>query len=98
MTANSEPYRQARNLVKGSIVIARVKVDDRIVERPAIVVRVWGPDMVNLRTFLDGSNDVHDVGAYNWQYSWLTSAHHSLTPEPNTWCWVDEQDMTGQGA
>lgn len=87
----TETYKQARNLVKGRTVIARVTARGRIVERPAVVVRVWNtdPGCVNLAVMLDGPND---DGASNWS----TSALHSVEKKPNTWCWVDEQDATAQ--
>ncbi len=52
--------------------------------RPAIIVRVW-PDghgaenTVQLRVFLDGSND---AGA---ESDWATSVHEGT--EPGTWQW-----------
>lgn len=47
--------------------------------RPAVVVREWTPDRVNLQVFLDGTSDGDDgVGM-----RWATSIHrqdHSLQP------------------
>ena len=85
----SETFKQSRSLTKGRIVIARVLVRGRLVERPAVVVRVWSDEMINARVLLDGAND---TGASDW----TTSAHHSIAPAPNTWCWADEQDMSAQ--
>ncbi len=43
----------------GRIVLYRVGTDDQglPVYRPAIIVKVWSPTLVNLQVFLDGTND-----------------------------------------
>ncbi len=58
--------------------------------RPAIVVRVWSPEMVNLRVFLDGTNDRDVAGACNAD-GWATSVHYHEYAvgnyAPGTWFW-----------
>lgn len=61
--------------------------------RPAIIVRVWNDDMVQLQVFTDGTNDgpEYATGIY-----WATSVHRSENKEPRTWDWMPFQK--GQAA
>ncbi|SFK73580.1 hypothetical protein [Streptomyces pini] len=43
---------------------------------PAVIVRVWDDNSVNLRVWLDGTDDL-----------WAPSRHHGTTDEPGTWAW-----------
>jgi hypothetical protein len=58
--------------------------------RPAIIVRVWGDEMVNLRVFFDGSND---AGEESYGTEWRTSVHYAEPVdgatefETHTWFW-----------
>lgn len=57
--------------------------------RPAIVVRVWNPEMINAQMFTDGLNDHMD---YAGGIAWKTSLHYEKPiagqpPTPNTWHW-----------
>lgn len=77
--------------------------------RAAIVVRVWSDECVNLRVFLDGSNDyAHEhLPHYNTVLSgdlWVTSANHAggEKHEFGTWHWPEyvpakESDPKGEG-
>lgn len=64
--------------------------------RPAIIVRVWENNVVNLQVFLDSNNDHQGNGK---DVIWRTSVHqdeggiskdvggevHEVAPKPNTW-------------
>jgi hypothetical protein len=63
----------------GRIVIFNVPEDIRpkvnhAEQLPAIIVRVWSEDMVNLKVITDGINDI-----------WITSVHKG--DEVNQWNW-----------
>lgn len=46
----------------GRIIHVRIGGDDKAPElRPAVVVRVWGPECVNAMMFLDGRNDERHI-------------------------------------
>jgi hypothetical protein len=52
--------------------------------RPAIIVRVWSDEMVNLQVFTDGQNDDAD------DVEWVTSAHQDTSgQELRTWHWPE---------
>jgi len=54
--------------------------------RPAIIVRVWGAEMVQLQVFTDGSNDLQS-GA---NVMWCTSVHQDETTKASgTWHWPE---------
>jgi hypothetical protein len=71
--------------------------------RPAIVIRLWGPDQgypqgpVNLQVFIDGSNDnrQHEgqflvpEAASGVAAIWRTSVHEADGPEPGCWHWPE---------
>lgn len=53
---------------------------------PAIVVRVWGPECVNLQVWLDGNDSL-----------WKTSATQASSPdvnEPGCWDWPPRDDFS----
>lgn len=56
--------------------------------RPAIVVRVWNVELINVQMFTDGLNDHMD---YAGGIVWMTSLHYakpvSGQPQPQTWHW-----------
>jgi hypothetical protein len=56
--------------------------------RPAIVVRVWNPEIINVQVFTDGLNDHQD---YASGMVWMTSLHYARPvagqPTPQTWHW-----------
>jgi len=54
--------------------------------RPAIVVRAWNDDMVQLQVFTDASNDGAQGGG---GVVWQTSVHYSETHEPRSWHWPE---------
>lgn len=54
--------------------------------RPAIVVKVWSGNYVNLVVFMDGTNDGPE---YSGCIRWATSIEHSAEPKPNTWHWIE---------
>lgn len=60
--------------------------------RPAIIVKVWNhtTGYVNLKVFLDGSND-DPAGRTqpHWQ-EWQTSVLYSEEPQPRTWHWIEK--------
>lgn len=49
--------------------------------RPAMIIRVWGPEMVNAKIFLDGPNN--DAGVADHGYS-ISYSEEKL---PGTWHW-----------
>lgn len=54
--------------------------------RPAIIVRVWNDDCVQLQVFTDGTNDRAD-GA---NVIWVTSVNHDQDQKaPRTWHWIE---------
>lgn len=60
--------------------------------RPAIIVRVWNDEMINVQLFTDGFNDHQDLAG---GIAWLTSLHYikpvpGLQTPPNTWHWPNE--------
>ncbi len=64
--------------------------------RPAIVVRTWGGDCVQLQVFLDGTNDLTPAenGGISREIAerglmWATSVPYSEQPQPRTWHWPE---------
>jgi len=63
--------------------------------RPAIIVRVWTDEVVNLSVFYDGTNDGYDVrgreelSGLDSLSEWATSVHYdgSEKPAARTWHW-----------
>lgn len=68
--------------------------------RPAIVVRVWSDTCINLRAFLDGTNDSQAIKVQRDGYSldvcapdgWATSVVYQepiegVASQPSTWHW-----------
>lgn len=70
--------------------------------RPAIVVRVWSASCVNVRVFLDGSNDaggpltIKTAEGHSYdvcdESGWATSVNYDegvdgAAPPPRTWHW-----------
>lgn len=54
--------------------------------RPAIIVRVWSPEMVQLQVFTDGFNDIETGDPVIWE----TSIHNDETEKkPGTWHWCE---------
>lgn len=65
--------------------------------RPAIIVRVWSDEMVQLQVFTDGSNDgAENAGGIVWK----TSVHFNQPPDATspvasgTWHWMPFQLAT----
>ena len=56
--------------------------------RPAIIVKIWNPDMLQLQVFTDGSNDgdVYKSGVF-----WATSVYYADPSEKkfHTWHWPE---------
>jgi len=66
--------------------------DGNVVERPAVVVRVWNKDTgaVNLQVFLDGGNDAGEFinGEQCRQgLAWKTSVTRTDAPAVGSWWW-----------
>lgn len=63
-------------------VLTRFDADAEPIIRPALVVRVWGPSMIQLQVFYDGTNDNADrkvdyaTGDWRAHYEWVTSVHY----------------------
>ena len=85
-------YKQPRNLVKGRIVIywgIPRNPGEPIGERPAIVLRiphevvVPDPPVADLQPFF-----------LNDPATPVLAVPYSQEKLPNTWCWVDEQDLS----
>ena len=60
--------------------------------RPAIVVRVWSNECVQLQVFLDGTNDASsDVPrtALDAGIMWATSVPYSEEPQQRSWHWPE---------
>lgn len=55
--------------------------------RPALVVRVWSDDLVNLIVFVDGSNDYYPNQGPEPLMLWRTSVHYNNSEKPGTWTW-----------
>lgn len=55
-----------------------IEAHNNATEVPAIVVRVWNKDVVNLKVFTDGIYD-----------TWKTSIRYSAEKEPNSWHWPE---------
>lgn len=88
-------------LVEGRIVhfVIGRNAWDKIICRPAIIVRVWETDsQINLQVFLDGTNDteiveriikhgkVHHLDELNY---WVSVVQYSDQKEPGTWHWPE---------
>ncbi len=58
--------------------------------RPAIIVRVWSPTMVQLQVFTDSFNDYTQEHIGSTGMLWATSVPYSETEAPNTWHWATE--------
>lgn len=56
-------------------------------DRPAVIVRVWTDELVNLQVITDGPNDGLD--AIVWKTSIQFSEDTSKTP---TWHWPERED------
>lgn len=54
--------------------------------RPAIIVKVWSDDLVQLQVFTDNTNDGLPDGLAQGTV-WRTSVRYSETAEPSTWHW-----------
>ena len=67
--------------------------DGKVVERPAIIVRVWNqePGACNLQVFIDGGNDQCEGSLSNEECGrgvvWRTSVVRSEAPSVGTWWW-----------
>lgn len=61
--------------------------------RPAIIIRVWSPECVQLQVFTDGTNDGPEYASGLY---WATSVRRSEEKEPRTWDWMAYQK--GQAA
>jgi hypothetical protein len=60
--------------------------------RPAIVVRVFNQDMVNVRVFTDGANDHPDNTMHPRPSDWRTSLSYDQDDHrPGTWHWMPYQ-------
>lgn len=57
--------------------------------RPAVVVRDWGNNMVNLQVFTDGLNDFATGDPGSDGILWATSVHYApaASMTPGTWHW-----------
>lgn len=84
--AEPQPEPPVSSLVTvGRIVFYRLEHGPHVGEdRPAIVVRVWPGEMVNLQVFTDGANDGegHQSGI-----AWATSVHYDASADPATGTW-----------
>src|SRR2546430_2229449 len=83
-------------VIPKSIPPATVGGPEKIVageERPAMIVRTWGGDSVNLQVFSDGAND-HNAALANG--GWVTSVSLDEKKGPRTWHWPerDEEQST----
>jgi len=60
--------------------------------RPAVVVRDWGNDLVNLQVFTDNLNDFATPDPGSDGILWVTSVHYApgYTKTPGTWHWRTE--------
>lgn len=80
-----EQAKPIEGLTEGRIVHY---VTDTGKHRPAIIVQVWDTwsGCSNLQVFTDGTNDgfARDHGL-----TWITSIEHSITPNPNTWHFIE---------
>ena len=57
--------------------------------RPAIIVRVWNEEMVQLQVFTDGINDgAHYASGVSWQ----TSVNHDEAHSPRSWHWPEHAE------
>lgn len=73
----------------GRIVYYQLLTDSGTVEeRPAIIVRVWSDDCVQLQVFTDGTNDGKD---YVHGITWRTSVVRDESHQPGTWDWMPYQ-------
>lgn len=66
-------------------------IDDAGTIRPALVVRVWGPEMANLHVFWDGSNDKIEAAALS-NYPWPPV----LPSRPDPWMTSVTYERTGK--
>lgn len=63
--------------------------------RAAMIVRVWGEfappvGTVNLRVFLDGSNDTREPWGNDSPILWVTSVKHDPTgTQERSWHWIE---------
>ncbi|MDE2098868.1 MAG: hypothetical protein KGL39_16565 [Patescibacteria group bacterium] len=64
-------------------------VEDRGEEHPAIVVKEWTPDLVNLGVFADGSNDSFQFNMGE-MVSWQTSVGYDANKGPRSWHYFND--------
>lgn len=57
--------------------------------RPALIVRVWDHEMVNLQVFVDGSNDYYKNQGPEPLTLWRTSKHLDHDCGVGTWHWPE---------
>jgi hypothetical protein len=55
--------------------------------RPAVIVRAWDAELVNLLVFVDGSNDYYPHQGPEPLVLWRTSVHYNNSDKPGTWTW-----------
>ena len=60
--------------------------------RPALIVRVWNKELVNLVVFVDGTNDFAGEVLSGSTTLWATSIQHNSTGVPGTWHHSYEQE------
>lgn len=58
--------------------------------RPAIIVKIWSTEMVQLQVFTDSTNDFEKGTAGADGILWATSVHYDEAAEPGTWHWPEE--------
>lgn len=87
-----QPYMPTRDLIGAEVFFvlpAGFSIGQR---RPAVIVRDWGNNLVNLQVFVDGLNDFAPGDLGSDAPLWATSVHyapgHSRTP--GTWHWRSE--------
>lgn len=55
--------------------------------RPALVVKVWSPGVINLQVFTDGENDFTSEHPGSNGLFWVTSVVYNATGLEGTWHW-----------
>lgn len=58
--------------------------------RPAIVVRVWSDDLINIEVFTDGENDGYGQSLRD-NIVWQTSVRRDDSHRPHTWHWPERE-------
>lgn len=69
--------------------------------RPGVIVRVWGPECVNLQVFTDGDNDQLDIRGVpvpapesaSSPTLWVTSAKLGPVEQQGAWHWQPRADV-----